>query len=277
MNRRAMSKPQVQHAWLGDEQGEQRRVGHIYCFLLPEKIGQTGKCNRRRRPPIIGQYVGLVAAKKQAADEEGRLLKIRIEKEFLEDITSTKKLCTAQEGKKSPQHREDRLGRYHSPTDPRRECIAKVVTKFQNLKGSFIRTLKSSAQAIATAVGDFTSRTRLEETEILKTENNRLITKLNGMRRKISDLKELVERLERTGDSPQNLPRSAFPHYHQGKGSPDRDAGGFPPSKSRTARKAKPKPGSPSLPSGSQPRSVVRSRGVLTRMPSSAGSSSRLG
>lgn len=77
-------------------------------------------------------------------------------------------------------------GTFHQKILAKLETIAKVAIKSKNLKGTFIKILKTSAQIIA---GDMASRTRNSETEILTKENHRLQTEVSGLQREVAELR----------------------------------------------------------------------------------------
>jgi hypothetical protein len=70
------------------------------------------------------------------------------------------------------------------------DSITSVAVRSKNLKGSIVRSLKDSAQAIKEAVGDLALRSAGEENRLLLLENFFLKKELKSLREEIGDLKE---------------------------------------------------------------------------------------
>jgi predicted nuclease with TOPRIM domain len=145
----------------------------------------------RGRPPTTGQYVGLAKAKaalNAAVQEERRLAD---EKEIMEVSKRVRDRSTRPLNKANGDALASELrGRVCDNAD----LINTIAVKSKSLKGTCVRDLKESAEAIKRDVSELAKRSQSEENQKLQSANERLQAELVIVRREFEELREEVRR-----------------------------------------------------------------------------------
>lgn len=175
------------------EREEKSNPGGGIKRLALEDNQEEGKLKSRGRPTKTGEFVGLAKAKRELAQAEELLLQKIAEKEFIEvererRITREAWAMNSQIGELSADplesERATRISTLRVLTDGA-ETIRNVVKRSKNLKGTFQRSMKETAEAIEIASRKLASLSASSEVLELEKENKALRAEVGSLRKEM--------------------------------------------------------------------------------------------
>ncbi|XP_062525560.1 uncharacterized protein LOC134199210 [Bombyx mori] len=165
---------------------------------------KTSSKRGRGRPPTIGQYVGLTAAKEahlKAQREEWALL---AEKEIMESVRNLRVKENSVAGS-TGEPRPDPENRLEETA----KLAVTIAAKSGNLKGTYVRALKEMAFAIREAKEEMAARTTDGENKRLQELCSRQEAEILHMKKAIADMRSEIARLAHAVGSPAAVPAPA--------------------------------------------------------------------
>ncbi|XP_049871151.1 uncharacterized protein LOC126370360 [Pectinophora gossypiella] len=155
--------------------------------------GAAHKSKRGRgRPPSVGKYVGLAAAKAAYNAELAESLRLEAEAEVADVARNLREARASLQPSPPQPETEDQLtgAALTNVVRTSLETITMVATKSSQLKGTYVRALKDAVKGIQEAVSLLRSRSVTEEVARLEAANAQLVKEVADLRRDLHELRQ---------------------------------------------------------------------------------------
>lgn len=162
------------------------------------------KKDGRGRHPTTGIYLGLRQAKEQMLELERELLRVQTERELAESISEKRRTRSVLEEKvttasiqKANRQEAKTAGDLVVLVRHIAGIIKEMASKSKNLKGTFMRALKDTADSMVHSAEELGVMTSSEKNVRLREENTKIRTEIKSLQKRVLDMKEQMKSLKK--------------------------------------------------------------------------------